>query len=864
MFVNTTTPERRKKNSTHEHHHRSPALQSQPRREEESRYPASPSPQHRYEEMDYMIHRNEGPYTKQHCDGSDCEEQYMIRDQPVSLTQSTTASSEVSLQSPTQLFHFMNRHLWAQAMKHLQFHPTDASVWINSSSHRNLPLHLACLMLSTSARGAPPPPPLHFMEALVHAYPDAAAEKNSEGKLPLHLASECIDITSRYLESEGILLLLSKVYPAGLTEKDGGGKVPLQILEERGVSKMGGKIGKSGVIRYMKSLTKGRSRSESESDKHHHDDNRSDDNLNGFVTPKKTPKSTPMSDRHSRKATQSPSTSPYRGYDLLSTPAARNHGYDLISTPAKNFHAESSSSRSNIQHTRELTNDEDNRHIHASPRPSEYVLMSPQRVVSSSHSSASRHTPPPHGNNSNNALEVRLQMMEAKYAQLQREFDNLNAIHSETVSELKEQTNRADESQYRINVLSESEDGRMRLNNELNTRYDKLQSKFDSLNAIHLGTVKELSEQTKRAEENQWKIEILSQSEDSRIRVNSELKDKNNELEAQLSHQMRIQAELKEELQERTTQLQEMRTRESSLLQQLLKKLDNDEERCSKEKSDLISKEKDAISAKNILLREVALKAIQTVGVLRKEMKLSGSHVAAKFSSQSEEELEQLLADVDLSPKSMSVSSSQQRNSDLKASDALQMLHPIIQDVQNMQKDVTNKVQKLLQSCVTTSRLIDGISGIPESDFDFEETLQALAQVMSTNIGVTQSMDTTLVDIKKISAHVASVTKQSPIEDDVVLPYNGGDCNTKALLEVLEVTQKTSKKLESLGRTISKLNFSEVNLKEEEMKKCIIAADEITKVFRLSLDHLTKDTTKIRDIAGAAMNLQSVQPRIYE
>ena len=133
--------------------------------------------------------------------------------------------------------------------------------------------------------------------------------------------------------------------------------------------------------------------------------------------------------------------------------------------------------------------------------------------------------------------------------------------------------------------------------------------------------------------------------------------------------------------------------------------------------------------------------------------------------------------------------------------------------------------------------------------------------ITAVPLRTSRDLDATFVDVNKISSHVASVTKQSPVENAVVLPYDGGDGNAKALLEVVEVTQKTSKKLESLGRTISKLNFSEVNLKEEEMKKCIIAADEITKVFQLSLDHLTRDTTKIRDIANAAMNVQSVQPK---
>ena len=795
MYVKTTKPERkgRKKNSAHRYHHSSsPALTTTSSQViiDESRYP--PSPQHRYEEMDYRIHRGR--------DGSDncIEEPYKFRHQPLPST-STTSSSfvEVSVQNPTQLFLLMNLHLWAQAMKHLKLHPSDARVWITSSTHTNLPLHLACLMLSSSARGDPPPPPLHFMEALVHAYPDAAAEKNLEGSLPLHLASECIDITSRYMESEGILLLLSKVYPAGLSEKDKEGRVPLQILEERGVSAIGNKIGKSGLIRYMKSQTKIGSRSETRPDQN--DDPNDDDNntLHGFVTPKNmhtvgTPNSAkpPLSDRRPRSANQSPSQ--YHGYDLLSTPTS-NHGYDLISTPANSFHVESSP-RTNIppsyhhKETRDMTNAENNMHMHTSPRPSEYVLLSP-RVVPSPHQ--------PHHNN--NELEVvRLHMMEAKYLKLQSEFDNLNATHTGTVSELKAQTKKAEESQHKINVLNESEDNRTRLNRKM--------------------------------------------------------EEQNNEFEAKISQQMRIHTELKEELNERTKQLQEMRARESSLLQQLLKKLENDEqERLNRDKSTMVTKEKEA--AKNILLREVALKAIQAVGLLQKDMKLSAkdnSDIAAQNPSKIG--LEQLLEDVDLTSTLSIRVSSQQRNSHLKGNDTLILLRPTIEDARNTQKDVTIKVQNLLQLCKRTTRLIDGIPNIPQHDFDFEETLQALARVMTTNIDLVQSIDTLLDTEENMLSNVASVTKQSLAEMDVIKPNDEGDGNTKALLEVVKVTQKTSKKLESLARTISQLNFSEASLKEEDLKKCVRATDEITKVFKLSLEHLSRDAEKIRGIADAAIS----------
>jgi hypothetical protein len=802
------TPERRSHSLSpppHPHnHHCKPQQQHQQQHYtpliDDSRYPTSSPQQHRYNAI-----ANERS-SIQHRDGPDnncVAEQQQVSTSPLS---SQSIIQEVTVQNPTRLFHLMNRHLWAQALQHLRVHPSDARVWVTSSSsssspsQRNLPLHLACLMLS-SGRGEPPPPPLHFIEALVHAYPDATTKSNLEGSLPLHLASESIDFTTRYLESEGILLLLSKTYPAGLTVKDNEGRVPMEILEQRGISAFLGnnKMRKSGIIGYMKSQTKMSETTETD-----------ECNKTDFVTPKKLHRSGGVSNSfkhysggksstsrriksHPRIRNESPSR--YPGYDLLSTPMDDN-GYDLMSTPTTiNFHAQQHSSTPPRNST-PLRNRsaEDQKHTHLSPQPSDYVLLSPEVVVNSSPMASSESKTVPSqrlamSHRNVNELEVRLREMEAKYAQLQSEFDSVTSIHSETVSELKAQTKRIEqEHQNKVNeVLNESEKDRIQLNSEL----------------------------------------------EAQKRANMELEDK-------LSNQLRVHSDLKDELNERTKQLNEMRSRESSLLQKLIDKLDSDNEKTTQNIEPAVTKEDEFLVEKNILLREVALNAVQTVGLLQRDAELPANtstdhsnHILSKLHS----------IELGMSPKP------QHHDVHLEEKDSLQIMHPIIEDARSMQNKVTRKVQKLLHLCNITASLIVVIPTIPQDDFDFEETLHALESVMNTNIDMVHSLDNLFVAEDKIMSKIALVTKQTPPEINGITPVaDESDKSLSALSDVLLTTKKTEKKLESLLKTVSQLNFSKVDMmmKEEEIKKYLEAADEVTKVFQLSLNNLTADTKKIQ------------------
>ena len=161
--------------------------------------------------------------------------------------------AEVSCEDdPTRLFLLMNQQLWDKAQSRLNHAPIETRTWISSRfantdeyRWRNLPLHLACLH-------GPEPAPLHFIEALIEAYPDAARCRNHEGNLPIHLACECMDLGPRYrLEEEGILIALIRAFPECLGIRDGKGRTPLEILNERSLGKG------LAIIKYMKTYARG-------------------------------------------------------------------------------------------------------------------------------------------------------------------------------------------------------------------------------------------------------------------------------------------------------------------------------------------------------------------------------------------------------------------------------------------------------------------------------------------------------------------------------------------------------------------------------------------------------------------------------
>jgi hypothetical protein len=124
---------------------------------------------------------------------------------------------EVDYATPTRLYESIQSSDWTSASRAIRLYPDEASTWVVRRDDgdvlwRFLPLH------SALARN----PPSSFIEALIDANPDALAEKDVSGMLPIHYAA------GNRCSSEIMEMLLQN--SASVWEVDGNGMTPLHYI----------------------------------------------------------------------------------------------------------------------------------------------------------------------------------------------------------------------------------------------------------------------------------------------------------------------------------------------------------------------------------------------------------------------------------------------------------------------------------------------------------------------------------------------------------------------------------------------------------------------------------------------------------
>jgi len=144
--------------------------------------------------------------------------------------------------NPTELFRWINYRRWDGAKARAESHPEEVSTWIASKTPsdgktlwRHLPLHLVCMQslnpggTKPSGNSLPSSNPLTQLEELVDTlitvYPEAVAQSDEQGMLPLHLA-----VSNGATERIINLLLLS--HPPAVDAKDKFGRTAMDILHE--------------------------------------------------------------------------------------------------------------------------------------------------------------------------------------------------------------------------------------------------------------------------------------------------------------------------------------------------------------------------------------------------------------------------------------------------------------------------------------------------------------------------------------------------------------------------------------------------------------------------------------------------------
>lgn len=116
-----------------------------------------------------------------------------------------------------QLFRYIEKKKWKDAMCQIQSNPEEAATWIfRREKGGKIRWRLTSLHAAIIYNG-----PLDVIEAIIDAYPDALEKKDDEGMLPVHLAFR------NNMPNDVIYLLLDR-YPEGLKEEDNFGKIPVK------------------------------------------------------------------------------------------------------------------------------------------------------------------------------------------------------------------------------------------------------------------------------------------------------------------------------------------------------------------------------------------------------------------------------------------------------------------------------------------------------------------------------------------------------------------------------------------------------------------------------------------------------------
>lgn len=124
-------------------------------------------------------------------------------------------------QSVTQLYELLESSQWDKAGIRCRTHPQEVHTWIVRRDNNEkirwklLPLHAAVIFLA----------PLPVIECLLKEHPLAAAKRDDQGMLPLHLAF-------RHKSDESLLERLMQQYPGGVLVKDRRDRSPLDHGKE--------------------------------------------------------------------------------------------------------------------------------------------------------------------------------------------------------------------------------------------------------------------------------------------------------------------------------------------------------------------------------------------------------------------------------------------------------------------------------------------------------------------------------------------------------------------------------------------------------------------------------------------------------
>ena len=118
----------------------------------------------------------------------------------------------------------MQQKNWSDALRRVKKDNRDVKVWVSngirsprSTTWKVLPLHTAIIL------GAP----FELVVEIMNTYPQAAARKDINGSLPIHLAA----CSLHHSDGERIFRQLLALHPRSRYAKDRSGNTPYELLQ---------------------------------------------------------------------------------------------------------------------------------------------------------------------------------------------------------------------------------------------------------------------------------------------------------------------------------------------------------------------------------------------------------------------------------------------------------------------------------------------------------------------------------------------------------------------------------------------------------------------------------------------------------
>ncbi|KAL3773333.1 hypothetical protein ACHAW5_010010 [Stephanodiscus triporus] len=490
---------------------------------------------------------------------------------------------------------------------------------------------------------------------------------------------------------------------------------------------------------------------------------------------------------------------------------------------------------------------------------------------------------------SENELQKRLRELEIEYAQLKNGFVDLTAQHSITVAKLEAKSNEVTALKSKEQNVSNELALKLGLEEKQRKDINVLRNEFEKEKEVQMkrcADLEETIEQSKREnirlsmENKEYRAQLdkknkqlqetktkeatllglLSKMHDSPssfpheneklltenkklLNFIQETKAKESKMKALLQKSKEAlvlsrkqNQQLQMQLDKQKIELQESKANESKLQEELL---EVKEQSC----------EAGELLAKNIALREVALKAIETVGTLHQ--KIPKSH-SSSFHSYSDS-LEALLENAEA--VSIDRFAHSQVNCMLDAKQSLALLRPIVCDAMSFQQDSIDRIQQLYHYFHHTMELISQISSISHEHFQFQPTLQMLEEILTSHVHIMETLDSLLESKERHKSKLISLLNQEPREERNCIYANIEPLGLGAISpECVHSTKTISlaqhlEKLESLSKTVAKLpRLKRINTDTnmEDVKLHLNKVDEITHVLDKALLILVKDARQLK------------------